>query len=207
MYKILGGDGKEYGPVSEAELRQWLSEGRANAETQVQSEGSHDWQALGTLPQFSDLRPAQSPSATFAGTTAPDAAARIIAPAAWALMATGILGVLWNLGQCVWYAVRGADSNPYLQRILAQNPAASEATMLGFKAGIVGSLILGVALAAFVVYAGNRMRQLNSWGMALTAGILALLPCCGSSFPVCILSFPVGVWVIVVLSMKKASFQ
>ena len=31
MYKILGGDGKEYGPVLADTLRQWVREGRANA--------------------------------------------------------------------------------------------------------------------------------------------------------------------------------
>ena len=52
MYKILGGDGKEYGPISAATLRQWISEGRANAQTQVQAEGSTAWVALGQIPEF-----------------------------------------------------------------------------------------------------------------------------------------------------------
>ena len=47
MYKILGGDGKEYGPISADTLRQWVSEGRANAQTQVQVEGGTGWTALG----------------------------------------------------------------------------------------------------------------------------------------------------------------
>ena len=39
MYKIIGADGKEYGPVSTEQLRQWLLEGRVNSHTQVQPEG------------------------------------------------------------------------------------------------------------------------------------------------------------------------
>ena len=35
MYKIRGGDGKEYGPVSADTLKQWVSEGRANAQTLI----------------------------------------------------------------------------------------------------------------------------------------------------------------------------
>lgn len=52
MYRIIGGDGKEYGPVGAEELRQWIAEGRANAQTRVQIEGSGDWRALGELPEF-----------------------------------------------------------------------------------------------------------------------------------------------------------
>jgi len=55
MYKIIGGDGKEYGPVSAADVRRWVAEGRANAQTQVLPEGTTEWRALGGLPEFADL--------------------------------------------------------------------------------------------------------------------------------------------------------
>ncbi|HYA79083.1 MAG TPA: DUF4190 domain-containing protein [Candidatus Nitrosopolaris sp.] len=52
MYKILGADGKIYGPVSAEQLRQWLAEGRANAQTQTFAEGATEWRPLGALPEF-----------------------------------------------------------------------------------------------------------------------------------------------------------
>ena len=52
MYKILGADQKEYGPVSADQLRQWITEGRANAQTMVFAEGGTEWKALGSLPEF-----------------------------------------------------------------------------------------------------------------------------------------------------------
>ena len=52
MYKIIGADGRDYGPVGADELRQWISEGRANAQSQIQAEGSIDWRPLGTFPEF-----------------------------------------------------------------------------------------------------------------------------------------------------------
>lgn len=55
MYKILGGDGREYGPVSAETLRQWINEGRANALTQIKPEGATAWQALSSLPELGDL--------------------------------------------------------------------------------------------------------------------------------------------------------
>ena len=57
MYKIIGADGREYGPVSAEQLRQWIAEGRANAQTLTQAAGSADWKPLGSLPEFSQAAP------------------------------------------------------------------------------------------------------------------------------------------------------
>jgi hypothetical protein len=54
MYKIVGADGREYGPVSAAQLRQWIAEGRANSQTKVQTDGSPEWVLLGILAEFAD---------------------------------------------------------------------------------------------------------------------------------------------------------
>jgi len=57
MYQIIGSDGKEYGPISPDVLQQWLREGRVNARTQVKPPGATEWQALGSMPEFSDAFP------------------------------------------------------------------------------------------------------------------------------------------------------
>lgn len=54
MYKILGSDQKEYGPVSADVVRQWISDRRANAQTRVLAEGRTDWQPLSQFSEFSD---------------------------------------------------------------------------------------------------------------------------------------------------------
>lgn len=56
-YKVLGGDRKEYGPVSAEEVRQWLAEGRLNGQSPVQAEGMADWRPLAS---FADLAGTQS---------------------------------------------------------------------------------------------------------------------------------------------------
>src|SRR5262249_9791737 len=62
MFKIIGGDGQQYGPVSAEQLRQWIATGRANGQSLVQAEGSSDWKALSTHAEFaSDLKPAPPP--------------------------------------------------------------------------------------------------------------------------------------------------
>ncbi len=52
MYKIIGADGREYGPVSLETLRQWTTEGRANNDTRVLAAGATEWKRLGDLPEF-----------------------------------------------------------------------------------------------------------------------------------------------------------
>lgn len=54
MFKILGSDGKEYGPVTAEVLRQWIADRRAAAQTRVQVAGSTEWKALSEFPEFSD---------------------------------------------------------------------------------------------------------------------------------------------------------
>ena len=51
MYKIIGADQQEYGPVTAEELRKWIVEGRANGQTLVQEEGG-PWRPLTTFPEF-----------------------------------------------------------------------------------------------------------------------------------------------------------
>jgi prepilin-type processing-associated H-X9-DG protein len=52
MYKVIGGDGKEYGPISVEQIQQWLAQGRLNAQSRVQAEGSSDWKPLAEFPEF-----------------------------------------------------------------------------------------------------------------------------------------------------------
>ena len=52
MYKIVGADGQQYGPISADQLRRWIVEGRANAQTHTLAEGATDWKPLGSLPEF-----------------------------------------------------------------------------------------------------------------------------------------------------------
>ena len=54
MYKIIGGDGREYGPVTEAELRKWIAEGRLSAQSLAKAESDAEFRALATFPEFAD---------------------------------------------------------------------------------------------------------------------------------------------------------
>jgi hypothetical protein len=60
MYKIIGADQKEYGPISAEQIRQWITEGRVNAQTMICLDGTQDWKPLASFPEFGAL-PSSSP--------------------------------------------------------------------------------------------------------------------------------------------------
>jgi TM2 domain-containing membrane protein YozV len=56
MYKIIGADGQQYGPISSDQIRRWMGENRVRAETLAQAEGTTDWKPLNSFPEFADAR-------------------------------------------------------------------------------------------------------------------------------------------------------
>jgi prepilin-type processing-associated H-X9-DG protein len=69
MYKLLGSDKKEYGPVSADQIQAWIAQGRANARTQVQAVGSTEWKPLADFPEFAAAL--QKPASTTIAPAAP----------------------------------------------------------------------------------------------------------------------------------------
>ena len=65
MYKIIGADQKEYGPVSSELLRQWVSEGRVNGQTLARAEGETEWKPLSAFPEFASVLQTATPPAAF----------------------------------------------------------------------------------------------------------------------------------------------
>jgi len=61
MYKIVGTDGRVYGPVSADQIKQWIAGGRANAQTHTLADGATAWVPLGRLPEFANHFSAQVP--------------------------------------------------------------------------------------------------------------------------------------------------
>ena len=72
MFKIIGADGKEYGPISLEQLRQWMNEGRIHSGTQVKPEGATCWQTLSSLPEFAGQAPPPPPPPSRRSLAAPD---------------------------------------------------------------------------------------------------------------------------------------
>ena len=52
-YRIVGQDGKTYGPVAAETIRAWLAQGRVDSRTPIFLAGAADWTFVGLLPEFS----------------------------------------------------------------------------------------------------------------------------------------------------------
>jgi len=98
MYKVIGADGKEYGPITANQLRNWISQGRANAATQVRLEEERDWRALESFPEFAETL-SQPP-------TLPNLPAAPLAPPKTSGIAIASL-VLGVMGMCGVTAIVG----------------------------------------------------------------------------------------------------
>jgi hypothetical protein len=64
MYKILGSDGSEYGPVSVEKIKQWIQENRVEKKTPVKPDGAEDWVFLESVPEFAEDFASQQKSET-----------------------------------------------------------------------------------------------------------------------------------------------
>jgi TM2 domain-containing membrane protein YozV len=62
MYKIIGADGQPYGPVNVEQIRRWMAENRARAQTLVQAEGAAEWKPLESISELAaELKAFQPP--------------------------------------------------------------------------------------------------------------------------------------------------
>jgi Domain of unknown function (DUF4190)/GYF domain 2 len=149
MYKIIGADQKEYGPVSADQLRQWIAEGRVNGQTKVQAADATEWKAMADIPEFAGVFPTSTPAPRplLPITPLPVRPANS-QMAIWA-MVTGILSLLCC---CGWYLlapvaiVLGAVA-------LSQLKSHPEMTGSGFAiAGIVlGAVAILIWAAIYVM--------------------------------------------------------
>lgn len=108
MYKLIGADGKEYGPVPAEAVREWIRERRANGQTRARRENATDWTTLGALPEFAaDLgtRPAPPPLPGFPATPQPATIAGKPAPKTSGLAIASL--ILGALGFCGVTAILG----------------------------------------------------------------------------------------------------
>jgi hypothetical protein len=192
MYKIIGADGKEYGPITAEQLRQWVAEGRVNAQTQVLAEGSADWQPLS---QFPELAGAAAPStqpvlpAFQPGVASSD----LVNGPAIGLLVTAILGFVFQLLALAinvlgvsFGAMQSGQGEPWVN-------------LFSGTIGIVSSIVT-IAIAGLILYGALKMKKLQGYGWAITASILALVPCVS---PCCLVGTPIGIWALVVLAKPE----
>lgn len=125
------------------------------------------------------------------------------------LIVTGALGVLFALLGVV-QSLTSSGVPPEVLDQMRNTPGMEQwADMLGRMTSGPLSLLsnmASLALSGFVLFGGLKMKNLESWGLALAASILAVIPCCNGC---CCLGLPAGIWALVVLNKPevKAAFR
>ena len=157
MYKVIGVDGKEYGPVSAEQLREWIAAGRANGQSLVQADGAEGWKPLAQLPEFAALLPPPTPTAFTPPTVSPGMAApNYLLPA-----------ILTTLCCCLPFGVPAivyaAQVNSKLAAgdLVGATQASAKARMwcwIAFGAGVLSNVI--VILIGGWSGAGHRWRMM-----------------------------------------------
>jgi hypothetical protein len=212
MFKIIGADQKQYGPISVEQIRQWIRDGRLTAQTSAQRVGESEWQPLAAYEEFADLfQPAAGPgdptTAGPAGGSAysampgsvpsgsREAALSAVKGPAIALIVTSVLGIAAGLiNGFRFLALRGMA------------PQTTQNVPAGFQwfSRALGPLqFLFVIVAGFILCGALKMLNLQNHRIAFIACIVALLPCSGC----CILSLPFGIWGLVVLNKPDVKSQ
>jgi hypothetical protein len=202
MFKIIGADNKEYGPVSLDQLKQWIAEGRLNAQSKVLPEGSLDWKTVAEVPDLATALPASptiaigSPGNSFA---VDDVSKKVATPAICLMVVAG-LAILLAIVNAVMIA---AGVNMFPQT--SNGPTPPEMIQKFQKIGGVVGIIIALAVYGTIFLGALRMKGLRSYGLAMTACILALLPCSLC----CVIGLPIGIWGLVVLNKPevKAAFR
>lgn len=199
MYKIIGADGKEYGPISAEVMRQWIAEGRVNAETRVQAEGATEWQPLSALPEFMPPSPAAGAPPALSALPAvgqSTAQAQMNGPAV-GLMVTGSLNILLGIVRAIM-AVAGVGMSA--ARGMGGGTEAEKMIMaMSGTAGVVAGVI-GVIGGVFILMGGLKARKLESYGFCMAASIVAMIPCLSAC---CLVGLPIGIWAAVVLAKPE----
>jgi len=128
-----------------------------------------------------------------------------------ALLVTAILGVLMCLYGLVMNltGTAAAQQQQQLEQMQGLDPQQQQLIKSIFAAqGTFGLIQAGIGIvASLVIIMGSlKMMKLQGYGLAMTASIVAMIPCVS---PCCILGLPFGIWSLVVLMNQevKSAFQ
>jgi hypothetical protein len=127
------------------------------------------------------------------------AAMSAVAGPAIALLVVGIIGIVGSsIGVCAGIFVSAAG--PQARRGGGPND--------GFES-LLGVLFYGVMLVTsiVVVACSTKMKRLDSYAAAMTASILAVIPCLSPCF---VLGIPFGIWALIVINqgdVKEAFYS
>lgn len=181
MFIIIGGEGKEYGPVSTEQVQAWIAGGRANLESQAKRVGEEQWRRLGDFPEFNSAGTPIPPVAPIghAGATGRDASGFVnVDPKAFAddlIARAGVLSIggclerSWNLLKANFWPLVGSTFVLFVVMMIAQS-----IPLIGL---LVSLLLTGVFYGGLYLYYLKKVRsQPAELGDVFSGFSLAFLP-------------------------------
>jgi hypothetical protein len=221
-YTIIGGDGKQYGPITEGDLRRWIAEGRLSAQSLAKAESDAEFRPLSTFPELADIFAPAAPQAGIApvlsagadGEERKAALNRVRVPAI-GLIISAIVGIVFLIIELLFPAlvlrillqplltyVQQQNNDPQVQQLMQQMNHATVGPI-----GI-GSGIFQLVIAILILIGATKMLKLRSYEFSFAAAIMAVIPCCANS---CCGWFPLGlifgIWAMAVLPKAKPHFS
>lgn len=213
-YTIIGGDKKPYSSVTADDIRRWIADGRLNAQSLAREENDTEWRPLSAFPEFADVFAASSAPPPLAAPVAgaseeQDAALQLVKGPAIGLKVTAILNIIlaaWSLVRMAIFPLKMQQFNSSLQQL--NNPQLEQLFQkwMHLAYGPLGAVdsLFGLGLSVLILIGAARMQSLRSYEFALTAAILAMVPCLT---PCCLIGLPFGIWAVVVLSRAGVKSQ
>ena len=118
------------------------------------------------------------------------------------LIVTAAIGIILGLISLVSNLLGAGMAG--LEDIGGMDEASRYFTYMSGGLGILMALI-SLGVSGFIIWAALQMKDLRNWTLAVTASILAMIPCIG---PCCLIGIPIGIWSLVILMKPevKAAF-
>ena len=207
MYKIIGVDQKEYGPITGEQLRFWITEGRVNAQTRACADGATEWKPLGSFAEYAEAFGLETPGSTadpvFGSQSASGretALQAVKGPAIGLIVMAGLYAL-----SAVWGIIRALFFHPDLSQFQQFNTDPQIQKLVQLISGPLGAIggLLSLIFATFILFGAIRMLSLRNHQLAFAAAILAMLPCTLC----CVLGLPFGIWALVVLNKPEVKSQ
>jgi len=217
MFKIIGADGKEYGPVTVDQVKEWIRAGRANHGTMAQQAGDMGWKPLGQYAEFADLPGAKPPIVTpgpadiapppdvasGADSAARARAVQMVNGSAIGLIIAMVLGIAMNALVVVFQLLGVSWEQPPPMMTPEAERMYHLFHQFGGTLGVVAGVI-SIAIGLFVLFGALKMQKLSNHGLAMATAIVAMIPCFS---PCCLLGLPFGIWALVVLNKPEVRSQ
>jgi hypothetical protein len=166
-YRILGADGREYGPVDAVTIRQWIGQRRLVAISSVKGETDSDWKPLTAFPEFQDaLTPAAGPGSASGIPPLQEFAPPPPQAGNGLAIASLVLGIFFCLGPLAGIpaVICGHLARSRIRHSLAPAGGAGMALaglILGYLGIFIWLLILPATLLPLVAQKKQQAQQIN----------------------------------------------